>query len=449
MTATLSVPQSQSPAVAVCSACGCTSTLSDQFRIVSFGRLFCPGCVAQRAARWGLVPGIAVLVFGCCVVLLSRATAVIPAPVLFILANLSIFCIVLAFSVLVHELGHTLSFWLFGGRVFLLRWGIGRMVVHRRLRDLTLILGANLYAGMTIGGFPTLRMIRLRFGLMLLGGPIANLLLAYILYMRLGDWDGSALASNLAWSEMTIMANVLLALSSLFPRRVVIGAAAMPTDGAWLLTLAAGNISPAAIHRIYFAAGVTQAIDADDLASAQALEAEAQSLYPDVVAIQEMAVMTRLVGGDVVHALPFYEAILTGEEFAKLTGPQQALLLNNTAWAGLLMGGLANLELATERACVAFAMMPWQPSIRGTYGALLVERGDLTHGESHLNWAFRHHEDQRSKAIVLAYCALAQQRRGRSGPATQTLARANAMSPFDLVVKRIAQEIERSAEAGT
>ncbi len=401
----------------------------------------------KRAARRSQFNGIAVLIFVGYVILLARITAVIPEPLLFLLANISILFVATVLSVPLHELGHAVAYWLLGGRVFSLRWGAGPTLLRRRLGSVTVLLGPNPFVGMAHGGFPTLRLIRLRFGLMVMGGVTANLMAALFLYMRLDGWEWSALRTSLAWSEVIILANVLLVIFSLFPRRAAIGAAAYPTDGAWLLTLATGKIAPAVVHQYFYYTGITQAIEGNDLVGAMALASEARSLYPDILPVQELEVMVRLMGGDGAMTLPFYEAVLHGDDFARLTGPQQAMIFNNTAWAGLLTGDPAQLEPAAARAGTAFAMMPWHPSIRGTYGALLVEQGDLIDGVTHLDWAFAHHQDNRSKAIALAYNALAQQRQGLSRAATKKLADARALSPHEVVVERVARQIEEPAEA--
>lgn len=156
-------------------------------------------------------------------------------------------------------------------------------------------------------------------------------------------------------------------------------------------------------------------------------------------------IIDSVMRGDGSESLEWYEQTLSSS--TQLIGLQRAVLLNNAAWSGLLVGGEPQLAIALERARLAFSMMPWFAPIRGTYGSLLVEHGEIDAGVTHLNWARTHHQGARDKGMVTAYLALASAIDAEFDQALALIHDAESLAGGDPLIIRMRERINTMTHA--
>ncbi len=421
-----------------CHRCGCQSPLADLFRHRG-GEYTCPSCLEDEAREKGqtylwALGGLTIFF------LLVAFLPFGQPPLIVALANLAWLLIALALLVAWHELGHVIALRLMRGRLFAVRWGSGGDIRRWRWQGVAIYVGRNLFSGFTMGGFLERTALRLRFAVYVLGGIVANLALAGMLLWWHSDKPMRLLGDGIFWSEMLILASLIQAAGALLPIRASVGAIKVPTDGAWLLQLLTGRVNPELIHQLYFANGVMQASALDDVDAMSEMAAQAMRHYPDEPWAQEIDMMDKVMRGDGSESLDWYSQVLASSPL--LTGPKRAVLLNNAAWSGLLVGGERQLATALERVRLAFGMMPWFAPIRGTYGSLLVEHGDLKGGIAHLQWALAHHQGIRDKGLVTAYLALASALDGEFDQASAMICDAEYLAGGDPLIERIRERID-------
>jgi tetratricopeptide (TPR) repeat protein len=128
----------------------------------------------------------------------------------------------------------------------------------------------------------------------------------------------------------------------------------------------------------------------------------------------------------------------------RILGSREALFLNNVAYATLLTSSEPNaLQRAYDHARRAFRMAPWLGAIRGTWGAVLVETGDVEQGLACLTEAAQEAETPRAKAANLAYAAIGHHRLGRRDEAAKLLEEARGLGLAGNLLNRA--EVELSA----
>ncbi len=421
-----------------CHQCGCQSILAELFRQRG-GEYTCPGCLEDEANQKGQTY---LWALGGLTIFFSLV-AFLPfgqPPLLVALANLAWLFIALALLVPWHELGHVIALWLMRGRLFAVRWGSGGDIRRWRWRGVAIYVGRNLFSGFTMGGFLERTALPVRFTVYILGGIVANLVLAGLLLWWHSDKPMRLLGDGIFWSEMLILASLIQAMGALLPIRASVGAIKVPTDGAWLLQLLTGRLKPELIQQLYFANGVMQASAFDDAAAMSEIAAQAMDRYPDEQWAREMDMIDKVMRGNGAESLGWYGQAI--ESSPSLTGPQRAVLLNNAAWSGLLVGGEQQLATALERARLAFGMMPWFAPIRGTYGSLLVEHGDLKSGTAHLQWALAHHQGTRDKGLVTAYLALASALDAEFDQASTLICDAECLAGGNPLIERTRERID-------
>jgi hypothetical protein len=195
-----------------CDSCGRPAPEGADFRRVrkGLGRRFvfyCPACFGRRGRRGYRLFLFALLAWtalgGAAAALptawpgghdllradpgqVCRALALqVAGSVGWAMLNWSLFFALLALLIVPHELGHALAARLVGMRVFLVQIGRGRLLGTVRFLGAPWQLRACLDDGTTHVGYPDLRFFRLKFFLMVLGGPLLNgLLLAGALWGR-------------------------------------------------------------------------------------------------------------------------------------------------------------------------------------------------------------------------------------------------------------------------
>ena len=145
----------------------------------------------------------------------------------------------LAFTYLgiyLHESGHVISAKLSGFRVNRVIIGGGKVLLRSTMLGIPLTIGKG-FVGLTVIGHIVGRLVRWRFAFFAAGGLLLQSLLAgaCILVFK-GQITAHVLEGGVNLPAMFVMANVLLIVNNVLPRRIRVSGEALPNDGLRLLT---------------------------------------------------------------------------------------------------------------------------------------------------------------------------------------------------------------------
>ena len=435
-----------------CSRCGSFSTLGRYYLRTAAGQEFCPRCVLQgqqrdlRRSLWVMAAAAAIAAL----VLLLVGPA--ESALLWLLGNLPLLILFSYLLIIPHELAHAGMALLLGGHVMEVRLGVGQILWERRWRGRRLSLCRYPLGGFCVLGFPSLQGIRARHTLTVASGPLFTVALGLLLLLQPG-LSLDAWMTTLAWREALAAVCALQFAVNIFPRRLYLGPFEGYSDGRQLWRLLSGKESAALIHQRYFLATGISARLARDHEQAREAAAAGLALYPDSTMLQTLRAAVDLDMGRPAEALDIFRAQLARLEAApglpdvsvtaETREATRALLMNNVAYA--IVMGLPTPELLAEAGRLseqAYTLLPWQPSIEGTRGAVLVEQGRLALGIIHLQSACAHHDEPTAKASNLAHLALAHHRLGDAAQAAALLAAARALDARNSAVLRVQGQIE-------
>jgi hypothetical protein len=338
-----------------CAACGASGFVGTGGLRARRSGLVCPACERRRAQRELRRTGL--LLAGALVLNLAvggGAAAWVPA-----------WLGVLVVSVVVHELGHAGAAWTLGFEVRAVR--IGTPVALRLQLGRTRVeLGPLPFGGLTIPVTRDPRRYRLRRGLVVLAGPLANAALAVIVWRVPGVVPG---AVGVRWA---LVLQVLLVVENLVPRRVATADGPAATDGALLLDLVRLRDG-----------GLAAALATETLAGAVCdhLHGVAERAPADAAAtVEPVDGLVALRMGQTAYLADDHEraAVLYGQALRSgaLTTRDRALAANDLAW--ILAGerrGPDRLGDADALSAEAFALLGWHPAVRNTRGVVLILTG--------------------------------------------------------------------------
>jgi tetratricopeptide (TPR) repeat protein len=117
------------------------------------------------------------------------------------------------------------------------------------------------------------------------------------------------------------------------------------------------------------------------------------------------------------------------------------MLLNNIAYANLMLADPALLPEADACSAEAYQNAPWHPAITGTRGAVLAALGRFDEGIPLLQEALARSEDEHGKASEACHLALAEACRGRPEAARRYLDTARALDPGCYMLARVEQRL--------
>jgi len=123
------------------------------------------------------------------------------------------------------------------------------------------------------------------------------------------------------------------------------------------------------------------------------------------------------------------------------------LILNNIAYADVLIGDRSLLAEADTYSAEAYKNAPWLPPIIGTRGAVLVELGQVEPGIGLLKQALEKHTDAQSKALNACYLAIAESRRDNATTAQKYLETARSLDSTCYLLQKAEQLIELNVDA--
>ena len=444
-----------------CADCSAISTLPSFFRATRRGAL-CPSCQAHALSlrHAGLLAVMAVLLF-----LLLPAIAwnarpefgtlgggVVVYPVLhwspFMVFNPLLVLALAAVLIVPHEFSHAAAALLAKGRALEIQIFEGPVRWQAQLGDTRLVLGSYPLTGHCVAVFPQGDRLRERTLLMVGAGPLFNVL---VILALLPFYDGSRLTSTGAWPGLLIIANAVLLFSALLPFRASPRGGQDLSDGLRILHLVTGKGSEEDLHLAYLTTEAVYLLRSGRYAQAIETCDRALALYPAHTSVENTRAAALLETGHHTEALAIFEQLLARIQSpdplpelgtSQVREAMEALLVNNVAYGSLLSSsGMRDLQRARNCARRAYRMAPWIQAIRGTWGAVLIETGDVEEGLVYVSDAAREAETPRAKAVNLSHAAIGYHRLGRTDEAMRLLCEARHLDPASTMVKRAEAEM--------
>ncbi|HSB00822.1 MAG TPA: site-2 protease family protein [Anaerolineales bacterium] len=420
-----------------CDRCGIQSDVEQAFstekRLLRKAKHFCPDCAVKRQAR-SFVSGL-VIIAGCGILIFllnpfSGALTIILESYLIVLCMIPL--------VVIHELSHAGTAQLTGLRTFGIVIGIGKTIWSGKIFGMDWIINILPIAGITGIGARPVPYIRWKLFFVYLAGPASHLLMMLVfsfLWLLVPSW----MLVHRLFGPL-IIANILLAIVSLFPQKVSTLVGMQGTDGWQLLHVLFLNESEITKHYIsYFAVEAMHSYAANDFGSAKKWVDKALALDGNSgMARNVLGVIQMACGEHRASRATFVQLLDT--EAGKEPGLHY-MLLNNIAYLDALLHDATLLPEADQFSAEALKHLAWVPAIVGTRGTVLVELGQLDEGIGLLKKSMSRHSDKQGKALNACHVAVGELRRGDLDAAHKYLASAKMLDPTCFLITEVEAQI--------
>lgn len=341
-----------------------------------------------------------------------------------------------------HELGHAAAAIAVRMRVIAMSLGGGLRTKVFSWRNTFVLLGASPMEGLVVLSPSTTRHYRKKMAAVLLAGPTVNALCAWVGYVLFGAAPRT-FASGLVglWTA----ANLIMVFN-LLPMSTRGKFGQLRSDGQQLLMLL--KLKPADVEKLVRDA---QLVEAHLAFTFGALDRAHAALAPRIAA-DDLDDKGRVLATAILLTKGSHEAdIELARRYLRAPdngAPERAVLMNNLAWALIdaPQGELtrARLAEADELSAAAMAFLPMVTAVRGTRGAVLVERGEYGEAAELLGDRRFRLGSRKQRAAVKAYLALALAGLGELESAREALREALALDPSDDRVQRARERIDGS-----
>lgn len=422
-----------------CQRCGRQSPIEAAFVIKkrangSLARCLCFECESKRASNSTLLLYILVPISGL-LILLANPNSQLGYFYLLVFAGLLV-CIPLIF---LHELAHAIVAHALDFRVFAIHVGLGRLLFSRRLFNINWIIRLIPSSAVTLTAGPEMQNYRARIFLIHLAGPLFHALLVALLL-----WTNRIFDVSGPWYGVILWTNAYLLVFNLFPHKATIAVGSAGTDG-WAMLKAPG-LSDGDLRSRYASFYILETVSAVESGDPQSALESAQkgiALYPDDPN------MLNALGYAYVNANQFHksrqiflQALHSGQDLPAAT---KALLMNNVAYANVMLDDPGLLAQADDFSAQAYQVLPWEPAIGGTRGGVLVVLDRPDEGIELLKSALRSSIDNRGKAADACLIAWGEWKRGNTNEADSYLARARQLDPDCVLLDRIREKMRPGA----
>jgi tetratricopeptide (TPR) repeat protein len=425
-----------------CVKCGVDSEADDAFRkqqsSLSPGHVvhYCPDCWSRREIS-KLKETLAFYLVGigmaCIWAIGDPANAVGWTMLNFLLLPLFLFA-----TILPHELGHAIAARLVGAHVLAIIIGHGKIVFELKFPGQTITFKLIPMGGFTISAHKNKSLFRLKKFIVALAGPLANILLALILFPYLSSggfitWD---FEHEFIPLRLFIFANIVTAVVNLWPSTAQTELGKVASDG--LALWKARSIKPKSMdhcHAMYFVGKATVSRNKKDYKNAQAWLQKGLDQYPENAPLQLHASINLLQLQQFATAREYSFKLLSRKD---LTPSARYVILNNVAYMNVLIGDTGLLDEADRYSKEAIANLPWKAPIKGTRGSVLVQLGQIEEGMLLLQAAAKGAETIQSKAHNNCWMAMAEAKRGNLIEGKKYLATARRLDPDCYLIERTA-----------
>lgn len=422
-----------------CDRCGLQSDVEQAFsiqkRFLGAPRHFCPDCTVKRHTQ-SFILNIAVLGgLGSLIFVLNPSSRVA-----LIILEIGLVVLFMAPLILIHELAHAGAAKATGLRVFGIMVGIGKTVWSGKFLGMDWIINLLPVGGITSVGARPVPNIRWKLFLVYLAGPASHIILALAAYLLLRTLPASAFGHRLL--GLLVIANILLAVFNLFPRKVSITTGMQGTDGWHLLRVPFLNKGELTQRHVgYYAGEALQAYAANDFETAKKWVDQAVDLDGSSGIARNVLGIIQMARGEHHLSRETFLRLLETED-AKSPGLHY-ILLNNVAYLDVLLRDPSLLSEADRFSADAFKHLPWAPAVMGTRGTVLVELRQFDEGIALLRRSMSLHPDRQGKALDACHLAMSELRRGDPGAAQKYFASAKALDPNCMLIAQVEAEMAK------
>jgi tetratricopeptide (TPR) repeat protein len=402
-----------------CDRCGVESEVEQAFTVKKkwaglLSERWCPKCVRANESREQLT---AVILVALGLIALDALTYQ-RGPVR-VLLDLGFLVAVNIPIVVAHELAHVVAGTLLGVRVFRVMFGSGRRLASGRAFGITWEWRLWPFSGGTVMACPPQRGNRARFFGAVLAGPLlhAFLLLAaavlqFFLLILQGGF-GMNVELLLHWTGLFMTFDLIILLFNLLPRRAKGSSGQIGTDGWQLLHLLFMKPEEESVRaQGFFIAGSMEALLRKEADEALHWIDQGLARYPRQPALQAVQ------GEALIKKKRFAEARDLFVELLSTKGAQDPLykylMYNNIAYVDVLLGDPELLPEADRFSAEARRQLPWEPSITGTRGTVLLALDRLDEGMALLKQALAEQKTNHAKAEDAYHLAAGEERRGNA-----------------------------------
>lgn len=422
-----------------CQRCGRQSPIEAAFVIQkrkdgSLKRCFCFECENRRASNSTLLLYIVLPLCGALILRISPGSSI---GYLFLLVFAGL--LVSIPLIVLHELAHAVVAQALGFRVFGIHLGLGKVLFSRRIAGIAWTIHMIPSSGATLVAGPEMNNYKTRIFLIHLAGSLFHALLNAILLWVNRVFDVTGL-----WYQITLWTNVFLLLTNLFPHKAQVAVGSTGTDG-WAMLNAPRLTSKdlQARYASYYILETVRAVESGDMEAARAFAEKGVAFYADDANMRNTLGYVYVNSGEYLKSRQvFLETLAAVEELPSAT---KAILMNNIAFANLMLEDLSLLPEADDFSSQAYEMLSWEPSITGTRGSVLVALGQHQQGIALLEAALHKQPDKRNKALDACLLAWAEWKRGDAGKAESYLALARQLDSGCILHNYVQDKIHRKA----
>lgn len=322
------------------------------------------------------------------------------------LSNLAInfACIFLFAKVatIIHEAGHLCAAYWAGGTPKRMTLGIGHEVYRSEWRGIKIILNSVPIGGTAGASFGELSFFKWRYSFYLLGGVLFNLTAAFLFYLVFGINPSFSSGVHVASAFILINAAGVLNLIPYYSNHYGFP---MPTDGLGILQILFG-FNKTSFKNLVFSEDYYQAFEYfenKEYEKSFALYDAIHKKIPDEVNALSMMSVILLKECKIEESLLLLKELgerIESKELKKIKG----VIYNNIAWAYFLKN---DILMAYQYSTQAIKWMSKNKAVNGTYGSILIERGDIEIG---MEWVSPNVDQKYPNDITLVasmYMALA------------------------------------------
>lgn len=439
-----------------CAQCGSESTLDAVYAVETSAlgrkRRYCPRCWREmhvRRAREALVvfTPLAVGAF----VLLALGGPVVGTGVAWFFLNLCLVAFFLELATLPHELGHALTAYALGFRVFSITTGVGPRILQRTVRGVQFSLHAYPFGGFTVTLPHDRRLFRVKSLLVVAAGPAVNGLFVAGALVLGGTIDFGAMIDGPCVAAALLMANALLLVMNLLPMKAASAAGVTRNDGLVLLLVPfvkAAQVTEALAARYALEAETCR--ERNELLEARSWAERGLEEFPNTPLLQSNLGFTLVLLGDCEGARLQFQAAAEGH---RTVPALRALALNNIAWVDAVTAPNERLDEADRMSQEALQALGFLPSLKGTRGTVLVALGRREEGIELLRAALREEQDEElhpmARASYAGALALALAEQGRVAEAAALLPAARGYHGRSPLLPRVEAALDAaSRQAG-
>jgi tetratricopeptide (TPR) repeat protein len=340
--------------------------------------------------------------------------------------------------ILPHELGHAIAARLLGWRVFAVVVGLGKQVFKFRLFNIIFSFHWLPVGGITQVAPIDARWFRLKRFLIFLAGPAVNAAIAAIILLacwtQLREFGYLGLPRV---ARLCFWANLWVLAFNLWPHHSK--TLNMATDGKQLLKTFTRK--PKEMNDLLAARFAVEAVfcrdELKDLQRALDWCHKGLALYPSNFSLLNVSGMLSLDQQQYNEAREIFQRLLP--QVSK-PSQQRYLVLNNIAYADAIICDPALLPEADAYSKEAYNGAPWNPSIIGTRGTVLVAMAQYEDGIKLLAESIEKAHTPRSKSENACHLVIAHVRNGQLGTAAKYLKLAKQLDPRCPLIGRAEQE---------